>query len=80
MNYTEAETKVRDATNDEPWGPTGRAMNELAQYTFCYEHYGDVMAMLWKRMLYDNKTNWRRVYKVCFLTKLTGVPSTRFVF
>jgi len=24
MNYTEVEAKVREATNDEAWGPTGR--------------------------------------------------------
>lgn len=24
MNYTEIEAKVREATNDEAWGPTGR--------------------------------------------------------
>ena len=23
MNYTETEAKVREATNDEAWGPTG---------------------------------------------------------
>ena len=23
MNYTEIEAKVREATNDEAWGPTG---------------------------------------------------------
>lgn len=23
MNYTEVEAKVREATNDEAWGPTG---------------------------------------------------------
>jgi hypothetical protein len=23
MNYTEIEAKVREATNDDPWGPTG---------------------------------------------------------
>ena len=25
MNYTEVESKVREATNDEAWGPTGKA-------------------------------------------------------
>ena len=23
MNYTETESKVREATNDDPWGPSG---------------------------------------------------------
>lgn len=25
MNYTDVEAKVREATNDDPWGPTGRS-------------------------------------------------------
>lgn len=64
MNYTETEGKVREATNDDPWGPTGPLMQELAYATFSYETFPEVMSMLWKRMLQDNKTNWRRTYKV----------------
>lgn len=64
MNYTEFEGKVREATNDEAWGPTGALMQELAHVTFSYEHFPEVMSMLWKRMLQDNKQHWRRTYKV----------------
>jgi hypothetical protein len=39
-------------------------MQEVAQGTFTYEHFPEVMTMLWKRMLQDNKKNWRRTYKV----------------
>lgn len=67
MNYTEVEGKVREATNDDPWGPTGPLMQELAHATFTYEHFPEVMSMLWRRMLQDNKTNWRRTYKVSSL-------------
>lgn len=66
MNYTEIEAKVREATNDEAWGPTGQIMQELAHSTFTYEHFPEVMSMLWKRMLQDNKQNWRRTYKVWY--------------
>lgn len=62
-NFTEVEIKVRDATNDEAWGPHGSAMQEIAQYTFTYEHYTEVMSMLWKRM-FQEKENWRSTYKV----------------
>lgn len=115
MNYTEIEAKVREATNDEAWGPTGiqtgfclllfflsyifsvtskgtnclllyptsgALMQEIAQATFTYEHFPEVMQMLWKRMLQDNKKNWRRTYKVsslnpfkyrnCCITTSTG--------
>ena len=54
---------MREATNDEAWGPHGSAMQEIAQYTFTYEHYTEVMGMLWKRMFQD-KENWRSTYKV----------------
>lgn len=67
MNYTEIEAKVREATNDEAWGPTGALMQEIAQATFTYEHFPEVMQMLWKRMLQDNKKNWRRTYKSLLL-------------
>ena len=63
MNYSEVEAKVREATNDDTWGPHGTLMNEIAKYTFTYESYPEVMAMLWKRML-ESKRNWRRTYKV----------------
>jgi hypothetical protein len=42
----------------------GALMQEVAQGTFTYEHFPEVMTMLWKRMLQDNKKNWRRTYKV----------------
>lgn len=64
MNYTEAEAKVREATNEEAWGPHGTLMSEIAQLTNSYEAFPEVMGMLWKRMLHDNKRDWRRVYKV----------------
>uniref|UniRef100_A0A1B6GZE0 ENTH domain-containing protein n=1 Tax=Cuerna arida TaxID=1464854 RepID=A0A1B6GZE0_9HEMI len=63
MNYTDVEAKVREATNDDPWGPTGVLMQEVAQATMTYEHFPEVMTMLWKRMLQDNRKNWRRTYK-----------------
>ena len=63
MNYSEVESKVREATNDETWGPHGSLMSEIAKYTFTYEHYPEVMSMLWKRM-FEAKKNWRRTYKV----------------
>uniref|UniRef100_A0A8C1FN92 Clathrin interactor 1a n=1 Tax=Cyprinus carpio carpio TaxID=630221 RepID=A0A8C1FN92_CYPCA len=67
MNYTETESKVREATNDDPWGPSGQLMGEIARATFMYEHFPEVMNMLWTRMLKDNKKNWRRVYKSLLL-------------
>jgi len=42
-------------------------MQEVAQHTFTYEHFPEVMGMLWKRMLQDNRRNWRRTYKSLLL-------------
>ncbi|XP_041749478.1 clathrin interactor 1 isoform X1 [Coregonus clupeaformis] len=67
MNYSEIESKVREATNDDPWGPSGQLMGEVAKSTFMYEQFPEVMNMLWTRMLKDNKKNWRRVYKALLL-------------
>uniref|UniRef100_A0A1A7Z069 Clathrin interactor 1a n=1 Tax=Iconisemion striatum TaxID=60296 RepID=A0A1A7Z069_9TELE len=67
MNYSEVESKVREATNDDPWGPSGQLMTEISRCTFMYEQFPEVMNMLWARMLRDNKKNWRRVYKSLLL-------------
>ncbi|XP_038837214.1 clathrin interactor 1-like [Salvelinus namaycush] len=67
MNYSEVETKVREATNDDPWGPSGQQMADISRCTFMYEQFPEAMNMLWIRMLRENKKNWRRVYKSLLL-------------
>ncbi|CAL8332512.1 unnamed protein product [Gadus morhua 'NCC'] len=67
MNYSEVESKVREATNDDAWGPSGQLMADISRATFMYEQFPEVMNMLWARMLRDNKKNWRRVYKSLLL-------------
>lgn len=34
MNYTEMEAKVREATNNEPWGASSSMMTEIANGTY----------------------------------------------
>lgn len=41
MNYSEIESKVREATNDDPWGPSGQLMGEIAKYVE-HRHTGRV--------------------------------------
>lgn len=71
MNYTETEAKVREATNDDPWGPSGTQMSDLAKLTYMYEHFAEICGngtgMLWKRMFEENKKAWRRIYKSLLL-------------
>lgn len=64
MNYIEIEVKVREVINDDIWGFYGFIMVEIVRYMFMYEYFLEVMFMLWKRMFYENKKNWRRIYKV----------------
>ena len=32
--YSDVQAKVRDATSNDPWGPSGTQMNELAQLSY----------------------------------------------
>lgn len=32
--YSDTQSKVRDATSNDPWGPSGTQMNEIAQLTY----------------------------------------------
>ncbi|KAI0986704.1 hypothetical protein GJ496_010908 [Pomphorhynchus laevis] len=57
---------VIKATNDDNWGPHNRLMSEIAELTFS-PVYNELMLMLWKRVLSEGRTNWRRVYKGCTL-------------
>jgi epsin len=61
-NYSEAEVKVREATSNDPWGPSSTLMSEISDLTYNIVALGEVMRMLWKR-LNDNGKNWRHVYK-----------------
>ncbi|MEQ2257997.1 hypothetical protein XENORESO_000642 [Xenotaenia resolanae] len=59
--------KVREATSNDPWGPSSSLMSEIADLTFNVVAFAEVMGMVWKR-LNDSGKNWRHVYKVCFST------------
>ncbi|XP_075034017.1 epsin-3 [Mixophyes fleayi] len=61
-NYSEAEVKVREATSNDPWGPSTSLMAEISQMTYNAEAYPEVMVMVWRR-LNDSGKNWRHVYK-----------------
>ncbi|KRY00241.1 Casein kinase I isoform delta-like [Trichinella pseudospiralis] len=67
MNYTEAESKVREATSDERWGPTGSMMADIARYTNAYDQFNEVMSMLWRRLFQESRKNWVRPYKCLIL-------------
>jgi epsin len=62
LKVPELEQKVLDATSDEPWGPHGSALSELAQATKKYSDCQMVMGVLWTRLA-ERDSNWRHVYK-----------------
>ncbi|KAL1297322.1 hypothetical protein AAFC00_004870 [Neodothiora populina] len=61
--YSSVQVKVRNATSNDPWGPTGTDMAEIAKITFnSSSDFYEVMDMLDKR-LNDKGKNWRHVLK-----------------
>uniref|UniRef100_A0A0D6QWN1 ENTH domain-containing protein n=1 Tax=Araucaria cunninghamii TaxID=56994 RepID=A0A0D6QWN1_ARACU len=62
LKVPEIEQKVLDATSNEPWGPHGTLMAEIAQATKNFSEYQLVMDVLWRR-IGDTGRNWRHVYK-----------------
>ncbi|XP_058139353.1 epsin-2 isoform X2 [Dasypus novemcinctus] len=65
-NYSEAEIKVREATSNDPWGPSSSLMTEIADLTYNVVAFSEIMSMVWKR-LNDHGKNWRHVYKALTL-------------
>lgn len=61
-NYTDSQVKVREATSNDPWGPSSTQMSEIADLTYNMTAFSEIMQMVWKR-LNDHGKNWRHVYK-----------------
>ncbi|KAL1097634.1 hypothetical protein V6Z11_D05G048500 [Gossypium hirsutum] len=62
LKVPEIEQKVLDATDNEPWGPHGTALAEIAQATKKFSEFQMVMNVLWTRLGETGK-DWRYVYK-----------------
>ncbi|WFD36590.1 hypothetical protein MCUN1_003473 [Malassezia cuniculi] len=60
--YTDTQIKVREATSNDPWGPSGAQMAELAQLSYNQTDFVEIMEILDKR-LNDKGKNWRHVFK-----------------
>lgn len=65
-NYSDAQVKVREATSNDPWGPSATVMSEIADLTYNVVAFSEIMQMIWKR-LNDHGKNWRHVYKALIL-------------
>ncbi|KAK7204560.1 hypothetical protein BZA70DRAFT_281128 [Myxozyma melibiosi] len=64
--YTSAQVKVRNATSNDAWGPSGAEMDEIAQLTFDQEQLFEIMEII-DRRLNDKGKNWRHVLKALIL-------------
>ncbi|XP_057788377.1 clathrin interactor EPSIN 1-like [Salvia miltiorrhiza] len=79
LKVPEIEQKVLDATDDEPWGPHGTVLSEIAQATKKFTECQMVMNVLWTRLTETGK-NWRFVYKsLTVIEYLVGHGSERAV-
>ncbi|KAM0944942.1 putative ENTH domain-containing protein [Dioscorea sansibarensis] len=56
------EQKILDATSNEPWGPHGSLLADIAQASRNYYEYQMIMNVIWRR-INDTGKNWRHVYK-----------------
>ncbi|KAH9811824.1 hypothetical protein DFH28DRAFT_980667 [Melampsora americana] len=63
LNYTEMEAKVREATNDDPWGASSTIMQEIAQGTFNFQQFNEIMPTIYKRFTEKEAREWRQIYK-----------------
>ncbi|KAI8888445.1 ENTH-domain-containing protein [Backusella circina FSU 941] len=63
LNYTEMEAKVHEATNNEAWGASSTLMQEIAQATFNYQYFNEIMPTIYKRFTEKEARQWRQIYK-----------------
>ncbi|KAG1822710.1 ENTH-domain-containing protein [Suillus subaureus] len=63
LNISEMESKVREATNDEPWGASSTLMQEIAQGTFNFQNFNEIMPCIYARFMEKEARQWRQIYK-----------------
>ena len=56
--------QVREATSNDPWGPSSSQMADISDLTYNVVACNEIMTMLWKRLKDDR--NWRHIHKVPF--------------
>ncbi|CUS20157.1 LAQU0S01e00254g1_1 [Lachancea quebecensis] len=63
FNYTEMEAKVREATNNEPWGASSTLMEQISQGTYNYREREEILGMIFRRFTEKTASEWRQIYK-----------------
>ncbi|KAH9480380.1 ENTH domain-containing protein [Psilocybe cubensis] len=59
LNISEMEAKVREATNDDPWGASSTLMQEIAQG----QYFNEIMPSIYSRFMEKEARQWRQIYK-----------------
>uniref|UniRef100_A0A3P9MU38 ENTH domain-containing protein n=1 Tax=Poecilia reticulata TaxID=8081 RepID=A0A3P9MU38_POERE len=77
QNYSEAEVKVREATSNDPWGPSSSQMADISDLTYNAVACSEIMTMLWKRLKDDR--NWRHIHKVKKMMRNSTLKHILFV-
>ncbi|CEP17309.1 hypothetical protein [Parasitella parasitica] len=57
------EALVHDATNNEAWGASSTMMQDIAQATFNYQYFNEIMPTIYKRFTEKEAKQWRQIYK-----------------
>ncbi|KAJ7644679.1 hypothetical protein FB45DRAFT_898450 [Roridomyces roridus] len=63
LNVSEIEAKVREATNDDPWGASSTLMQDIANRTFNYPDFNEIMPSIYARFMEKEARQWRQIYK-----------------
>lgn len=63
MNLTEMESKVREATNNEPWGAPTTLMSQIASGTYNYREREEVVGFIFRRFTEKAANECRQIYK-----------------
>lgn len=79
-NYTDMEGKVREATNNEPWGASSTLMEQIAQGTYNIREREEILGMIFRRFTEKSGSEWRQIYKALqLLDYLIRHGSERFI-
>jgi len=63
FNVSEMEAKVREATNEDAWGASSTLMQEIAQGTFHFQHFNEIMPCIYSQFMEKEARQWRQIYK-----------------
>ncbi|KAF9068587.1 hypothetical protein BDP27DRAFT_1224022 [Rhodocollybia butyracea] len=59
LNVSEIEAKVREATNDDPWGASSTLMQDIANRP----EFNEIMPSIYSRFMEKEARQWRQIYK-----------------